>query len=206
MSHPLFARLYDRTSPAMERELGERRDELLAELTGTVVEVGAGNGASFRHYPAAVSQLVAIEPERYLRERAERAAREAPVPVTVLDGLADALPLDDASFDAAVCSLVLCTVPDQATALAELRRVLRPAGELRFLEHVRAPSPCAARAQDLLVDSRIWPRLCGGCHCNRDTAAAIQASGFRIERTQSTDVGPGWLPTNPHLLGRARAA
>jgi ubiquinone/menaquinone biosynthesis C-methylase UbiE len=205
VSHPLFARLYDRVSPAMEQEVGAHRDELLGELTGRVVDVGAGNGASLSHYPTTVSEVVAVEPEPYLRERALRAAHSAPVPVTVVDGLAAALPLEDASVDAAVCSLVLCTVPSQAMALAELRRVLRPGGQLRFLEHVRAASRLA-RAQDLLVRTGIWPRLCGGCHCNRDTAAAIEASGFRIEGARSLNVGPAWLVTNPHLLGRAYAA
>jgi ubiquinone/menaquinone biosynthesis C-methylase UbiE len=202
VSHPLFARLYDRVSPAMEREVGALRDELLGGLTGRVVDVGAGNGAGLAHYPATVSEVVAVEPERYLRERAREAARSAPVPVTVVDGLAAALPLEDASVDAAVCSQVLCTVPSQAMALAELRRVLRPGGQLRFLEHVRAPSR-RARTQDLLVRTSIWPRLCGGCHPNRDTAAAVEASGFRIQSARSLNVGPAWLVSNPHLLGRA---
>jgi ubiquinone/menaquinone biosynthesis C-methylase UbiE len=186
----------------MEREVGAHRDELLSELAGRVVEVGVGNGASLSHYPAAVSEVVALEPEPYLRERAREAAASAPVRAKVVDGLADALPLEDASVDAAVCSLVLCTVPSQARALAELRRVLRPGGQLRFLEHVRAPSRLA-RAQNLLVHTGIWPRLCGGCHCNRDTAAAIEASSFRIASVQSINIGPACLVTNPHLLGRA---
>lgn len=96
----------------MEREAGRHRDELLAGLTGRVVEVGAGNGINFAHYPDSVSEVVALEPEAYLREKAERAVRDAPVPVTVRAGVAAPLPLEDASFDGAVTSLVLCTVPD----------------------------------------------------------------------------------------------
>jgi ubiquinone/menaquinone biosynthesis C-methylase UbiE len=205
VSHPLFARCYDRVSPAMEREVGAHRDELLGELAGRVVDVGVGNGASLSHYPSTVSEVVAIEPEPYLRARAAEAAGAAPVPVTVIDAPADALPLETASVDAVVCSLVLCTVPNQTTALAELRRVLRPGGQLRFLEHVRAGSRRAA-AQDLLVHTGIWPKLNGGCRPNRDTLAALQASGLRVERSRELNIGPSWLPSNPHLLGRAHAA
>ena len=91
----------------------EHRDELLAGLNGRVIEVGAGNGLNFRHYPAAVTEVVALEPEPYLRQRAEQATAAAPVPVTVVAGVADALPADDAVFDAGVASLVLCSVPEQ---------------------------------------------------------------------------------------------
>ena len=129
--HPLFARFYThvlaRNEPA---EMRAYRDELLAGVNGRVVEVGAGSGANFPHYPAEVTEVVAVEPESYLREQAVVAASRASMRVTVLDGIADALPLEDASCDAAVACLVLCTVPDQASALAELRRVLKPGGRL----------------------------------------------------------------------------
>ena len=125
--HPIFARLYARVSPGVERKgAAEHRDELLAGVAGRVIEIGAGNGLNFAHYPASVTEVVAVEPEPYLRGRAQEAAESAPVPVTIVDGVADDLPADDGAFDAAVASLVLCSVPDQATALAEVRRVLRP--------------------------------------------------------------------------------
>jgi ubiquinone/menaquinone biosynthesis C-methylase UbiE len=189
----------------MEKEAGERRDELLAGLSGRVVEIGAGNGMNFGHYPATVEEVVALEPEAYLREKAARAAGRAPVPVTVRDGLAAPLPLEDGEFDAAIASLVLCTVPDPERALSELRRVLRPGGELRFLEHVRSESPRKARVQERLDSSGVWPRLGGGCHCGRDTVGAIEAAGFEIKRVRSFALGPSWIHTNPHVTGAARA-
>ena len=112
--HPIFARMYARMGASFEAKGGaELRDEMLAGAVGRVIEVGAGTGLNFSHYPATVTEVVAVEPESYLRVRAERAATEAPVPVRVVDGTADALPAEDASCDVGVASLVLCSVPDQ---------------------------------------------------------------------------------------------
>lgn len=204
--HPVFARVFDRTSPAMERELGLRRDELLAGLTGRVVEVGAGNGTSFSHYPATVDELVAVEPEPYLRQKAIERAGSTPVRTRVINAVAEALPLEDGSADAVVASIVLCSVSDPDRALAELRRVLKHGHELRFLEHVRAPGARKARLQRSLDRPRLWPRLAGGCHCGRDTVGAIETAGFRIDEIHSFELGPAWLHTNPYVIGRARAA
>jgi ubiquinone/menaquinone biosynthesis C-methylase UbiE len=204
--HPLFARFYThvlaRNEPA---EMRAYRDELLAGLSGRVVEVGAGSGANFPHYPPEVTEAVAVEPEAYLREQAVTAASAASVNVTVLDGIADALPLEDASCDAAVACLVLCSVPDQASALAELRRVLKPGGELRFYEHVRASTPRMARAQEI-ADRTVWPRAFGGCHTARDTVAAIERAGFALERRRdlTPDSVPSFLPVSPQTIGVAR--
>ena len=134
--HPIFARLFDRLVRKADPQQAEPRVELLAGLSGRVIEVGAGNGINFANYPREVTEVVAVEPETYLRQKAAGAAASAPVPVTVVDGLADALPAEDSSFDAAVTSLVLCSVPDQQSALGEIARVLKPGGELRFYEHV----------------------------------------------------------------------
>jgi ubiquinone/menaquinone biosynthesis C-methylase UbiE len=170
-----------------------------------VIEIGAGNGLNFAHYPHEVDEVVAVEPEPYLRARAQEAAADAPVKVTVVDGTADQLPGADGEFDAAVASLVLCTVPDQSGALAEARRVLRPGGELRFYEHVRADDPRLARWQDRLA-KRIFPAVGGGCHPNRETQAAIAAAGFEIERARHFEwkPGPGLGVVAPHVIGVAR--
>jgi ubiquinone/menaquinone biosynthesis C-methylase UbiE len=204
--HPLFARAFDRVSGLMEREVGRHRDALLAGLSGHVLDVGAGNGMSFAHYPSAVRRVVAVEPEPYLRARAQRAADRAGASVTVVDAVADQLPLEDGAVDAAVCSMVLCSVSDLGRALAELRRVVRPGGELRVFEHVRAPAAGKARLQSAFDRSGLWPRLAGGCHCARDTLAAIDEAGFAAAELRRVEVGPSWLITNPHVLVRAVAA
>jgi SAM-dependent methyltransferase len=204
--HPLFARIYERIGRCADaRGASEHRDEVLAGLTGRVVEVGAGNGLNFTHYPPEVIEVVAVEPEPYLRARAQEAAEAASVPVRVVDGVAGALPAGDGEFDAGVASLVLCSVPDQAAALADLRRVIRPGGELRFYEHVVANRPRVARAQRLL-DRTIWPRVAGGCHVGRDTLAAIGDAGFSVDRCRRFEFRPAPLMTltAPHIIGVAR--
>lgn len=203
--HPLFARFYARMAPAMEEHgAAEHRDRLLAAASGRVIEVGAGTGANFSHYPPAVTEVVAVEPEAHLRGLAEQAAAHAPVPVTVVDGVADRLPADDGAFDGAVASLVLCSVPDQGAALAELHRVLRPGGRLFFWEHVRADGGALARVQRAL-DATVWPVLGGGCHAARDTVAEIGRSGFTVERLERFRFPDGRvpMPTAPQVLGTA---
>jgi ubiquinone/menaquinone biosynthesis C-methylase UbiE len=202
MAHPVFARVFARLIRCAEPTLAEHRRELVRGLHGRVVEVGAGTGASFRYYPKDVRELVVVEPEPYLRGLAERAAKEAPIRVIVVGGVAESLPFGDGEFDAAVVSLVLCSVPAQARALAEITRVLRPGGELRFWEHVAAPRGSARRAAQRAVDL-VWPLLGGGCHTSRETVAAIEAAGFQVERCDCFDLQHG--PTKPHVLGSARS-
>jgi ubiquinone/menaquinone biosynthesis C-methylase UbiE len=205
VSHPIFARIYGRVVKSADaRGAGEHRDKLLARLTGRVVELGAGNGGNFPHYPETVTELIAVEPEPRLRADAERAIAEAPVPVRVIDGLADELPLEDASCDAAVVSLVLCSVPDQTRSLTELSRVIRPGGELRFYEHVLSERPLPARLQRL-ADATVWPRVAGGCHLSRDTGSAIERAGFEISTMERFPFRPAAAaPSTPHILGSAR--
>lgn len=182
----------------------EHRRKLLTGLRGRVVEVGAGSGANFRYYPASVSEVIAVEPERYLRERAQRAAAQAHVCVSVEDGGADRLPGEAGAFDAGVVALVLCTVPDQRAALAELYRVIRPGGELRFYEHVVGHSKWEARFQRL-ADATFWPHLAGGCHLARDTTAGIEEAGFQIKMFERFSYSPApFLPPDPHVIGVAR--
>src|SRR5205823_9593609 len=150
--------------------------------------------------------VVAVEPEAILRGAAERAAAKAPVPVTVIDGLADRLPVEDASFDVGVASLVLCSVPEQGSALRELHRVIRPDGELRFYEHVVAQAPRFARVQRLA--DPVWTRFAGGCHVDRDTADAIEANGFNIERIRRFSFSISMMDrlASPQIVGVARRA
>ena len=205
INRPLFARFWLWVSPGMERGgMAKHRDDLLAGLSGRVIELGAGNGLNFGHYPPEVTQVVAVEPNPHLRRVAADAASRAPVPVEVTDGTADRLPAADADFDAGVTSLVLCSVPDQPAALRELYRVIRPGGELRFLEHVQATTPGLRRLQRAL-DATFWPIICGGDHLGRDTAAEIERAGFRTERLDRLRFPDSRLtiPSTPHILGRA---
>jgi ubiquinone/menaquinone biosynthesis C-methylase UbiE len=199
--HPLFARCYARVGHLMDAEIGDHRQRLLAGLRGRVLEVGAGNGLNFPHYPATVTEVLAVEPEPYLRRLALAAASQAPVPIRVVAGTAEALPAPDASVDAVVASLVLCTVADPDQALAEVRRVLRPSGRLRFYEHVRASDSRLARWQDRL--ERPWGWLVGGCHPNRDTVAAIAAAGLQLVALDRFDLAAMPALARPHVLGVA---
>jgi len=203
---PLFANvLYPRFRKAAE-ESGEHefRERLLEGLSGRVLELGCGDGAHFRLYPETVGELVGVEPEENLLKRAEAAAADARCPVRIVPGFAEALPAGDGEFDAAVAALVLCSVDDPQTALAELMRVVRPGGELRFFEHVRADARPHVAAQ-LLVQP-LWAQLGGGCHIARDTEQAIRDAGFEIERIERFDFAPGLLQklAGPHILGVAR--
>jgi ubiquinone/menaquinone biosynthesis C-methylase UbiE len=203
--HPVFARIYTKVAEIGERRgAAEHRQRLLAGLSGRVIEIGAGTGANFSHYPTTVSEVIAVEPERYLRERAHLAATRAPVAVSVVDGVGDRLPGEAQSFDAGVAALVLCTVPDQQAVLAELFRVIRPGGELRFYEHVIADTPGKARFQRL-ADATFWPHVAGGCHMARDTTSAIETAGFEIETCERFAFSPAaLLPPDAHILGSAR--
>ena len=202
--HPLFARAYARLAPRAEsRGVAEHRALLLAGLTGRVLEVGCGPGLNFTHYPPAVSEVIALEPEAHLRRLAIEAAATAPVPVQVVDGIGEAIPVPGATVDAAVVALVLCSVRDPGQVLAELRRVLVPGGQLRYYEHVLAAGP-AARAVQRVMDATVWPRAAAGCHLTRDTGTLIRDAGFTVADERTLTVEAGVLAgLVPHLLGFA---
>lgn len=190
----LFAAMYDRGLKGTEDAgLREMRRETLAEASGRTIDLGAGTGANLALYPDAVTELVLAEPDphmsRQLRPKLAQSGRAA----ELVEAPAEKLPFDDSSFDTAVFTLVLCTVPDPGAALAEAARVLKPGGKLLFVEHVRAGDAGLARWQDRL--EKPWRFLADGCHCNRDTVAAIEASALTVERVER-----GKLPKTPPLI------
>ena len=176
-AHPIFAWFYAMFAPRLEAKDGtrERRIALLSHAIGRVVEVGAGTGLNLPHYPPAVTDVVATEPDPHMFRRLARALQTASVPVQVRRATAEALPIEDGWADTVVCTLVLCSVRDPGRALAEARRVLKPGGRLLLCEHVRGRASLA-RWQDRF--ERPWGRLAGGCHPNRDTVGAVEAAGF----------------------------
>jgi ubiquinone/menaquinone biosynthesis C-methylase UbiE len=166
--------------------LAEMRGRLLLGARGRTLELGAGTGLNLRHYPRDQVVLTLTEPEASMTGRLERRVAASRPDANVVQAAADRLPFEDSSFDSVISTLVLCTVRDQAQALAEVRRVLAPDGALLFLEHVRSEDPRVARWQDRIHP--FWLRIGHGCHCNRDTLAGLHAAGFRVEDVQHTRV------------------
>jgi ubiquinone/menaquinone biosynthesis C-methylase UbiE len=189
----LFAAVYDRGLKATEEAgLREARRRTLAAASGATIDLGAGTGVNADLFPAGVTELVLAEPDPHMLARLRAKVVEGGG-VRVVRAPAQSLPFRDDSFDTAVFTLVLCTVPDPAAALAEAARVLRPGGRLLFVEHVRAQRPDLARWQDRL--EKPWRFLADGCHCNRDTVATIEASPFQIDWLER-----GEMPKSPPLV------
>lgn len=201
--HPVFAALYDRLGGTMERRwMGEHRARLLASARGTVLEIGGGTGANLPHYRD-VERVTVSEPDPFMRRRLSPKLEAALVPVEVSEAGAEALTFPDESFDTVVSTLVLCTIPDQVSALAEVRRVLRPGGRLLFIEHVRAEDS-TARWQDRIEP--VWGYVFGGCHPNRDTLAAIEAAGFEVQTLDGFHPPVPLSRLMPHVQGSASPA
>lgn len=198
----VWAAGFDWVGQRMMPVQGPHRRRIVEDARGEVLEIGAGTGFNFAFYRDA-TRVVAIEPGDALRKRAERRAREASVPVDVRPGNAHNLEFPDASFDTVIFSLVLCTIPDPARALSEARRVLRPGGEIRFYEHVRAEDPELAKRQDRWT--RPWKTFNQGCHPNRDTVAAIERAGFVLSEIERFDQAGKGMPkiVEPHVIGTA---
>jgi SAM-dependent methyltransferase len=203
--NPFFARLWTFLSNHETDEIQRLRTENLAGLTGRVLEVGAGTGTNFSYYPPTVTEVVAVEPEVRLAPQARAAAESAPVPVSVTAGTVERY-LRDAGgelFDAVVCSLVLCSVDDPNSVLRQLFSLVRPGGELRFLEHVGSGG-LRGRLQRV-ADATVWPRLMGNCHTHRDTEASIVGAGFQVAEARHEPAMPAWFPTPvaEYTIGRA---
>ena len=195
--HPVFAALYDvLTWPGERLTIGERRAALVGAVEGRVLDLGVGTGLNFPCYRRAAA-VAGVDPDPYMiRQASARLARlrrarprrdAAGAAAALIQAPAEALPFSEGAFDTVVATLVFCTVRDPAAALREVRRVLRPGGTLRFLEHVRAPSPRMAALQDRIQP--LWSSFCAGCHPNRDTLAAIRAHGFAVEALETAKRG-----------------
>jgi ubiquinone/menaquinone biosynthesis C-methylase UbiE len=199
-----FAAMYDRGLRATEQNgLGEMRAELLGGARGRVVEIGAGTGVNLDLYGPEVEDLTLIEPDPHMgaRLRARLEDRGGGTPARLVAAPAEAMPFADDSFDSAVATLVLCTVPDPIATVAELARVLKPGGKLLFIEHVRADDADRARWQDRL--EKPWRFLADGCYCNRDTAATLSASAFEVETIDHGKLPKAAAIVRPLIRGTA---
>ena len=200
----LFACVYDRMSAGVEAAgLRAHRERLLASARGRVLEIGAGTGANLPFYREGVETITVAEPEAAMARRLAQRIREQPRAVELVLAPAEQLPLADAQFDTAVSTLVLCTVSDQARALSELRRVLRPGGRLLFIEHVRSDEPRLASWQDRLNSLN---RVVGyGCNCNRSTLDAVRAAGFAITSLERDKLHKAPPFVRPLVVGTAES-
>jgi SAM-dependent methyltransferase len=202
VDNPFFARIWPVVATHETEAIRALRRENLAGLSGRVLEVGAGIGTNFPHYPPSVDEVVAVEPEPRLAGQARAAAEVVPVRIVVTDETAEGFSGGE-PFDAVVCSLVLCSVRDPGSVLRRLHSLLRPGGELRYLEHV-ASAGARGRLQRF-ADATLWPRLFGNCHTHRDTERSIIDAGFEVDISRREFTFPAWapMPVSELLLGRA---
>src|SRR5580704_11085572 len=186
--------------PAERAGLRQQRHDLLAQATGATIEIGAGTGLNLPHYPPAVTRLALIEPDPNMTRRLRRRAARLGLDAQIIDATSDQLPFPDASFDTAVVTFALCSVPDEQAALSEITRVLAPGGRLLFLEHVRSADPGIAAKQDKMP----FPYALIGCHPNRDTLQEIEASPLAVESIRSGELPKAPKIERPMIVGTAR--
>lgn len=199
-----FAALYDRVLKATEEAgLRDMRQQTLADARGRTIDIGAGTGANLELYPDAVTELVMAEPDRHMAKRLRHKADASGRRVEIVEAGAESLPYEDSSFDTAVFTLVLCTIPNPARALEEAARVLRPGGRALFLEHVRSRDPKLARWQDRFHGP--WKFFNDGCNCNRDTVATIDASPLQLGDVTDERMPKAPPVVRPVVRGRAVA-
>jgi ubiquinone/menaquinone biosynthesis C-methylase UbiE len=184
-----------------QKQLLPFREHVVGAAEGRVLEIGIGSGLNFQLFGCAVNSVIGLEPSReLLRMASPRASAAERAPISLLGASAEAIPIESGSIDTVVMTWTLCTIPNAACALAEMRRVLKPGGALLFVEHGRAPEPTVARWQDRL--DPLWSRLAGGCHLNRKMDDLISENGFRLEALENTRL-PG--PRTHTFLYQGRA-
>ena len=177
------------------------RERVIGAAEGRVLEIGVGSGLNLPFYRPPVREVLALEPAAKLMAMAQNASRSTIMPVSFLEASAEAIPLADHSVDTIVTTWTMCSIPHADTALAEIRRVLRPGGKLLFVEHGRAPDESVRRWQDRLTPA--WRAIAGGCHLNRPISSMIEGAGFRIDRIETGYI-PGPRPMTYMYEGSAR--
>jgi ubiquinone/menaquinone biosynthesis C-methylase UbiE len=184
-------------------ELVGYRQRIIGAAHGRVLEVGIGSGLNLPFYGPGVMEIIGLDPSGPLIGMASRQAKVNDQAVSFLTASAEAIPLDSGSVDTVVTTWTMCSIPDAGAALAEMRRVLRPGGELLFVEHGRAPDPWVVRFQDWLTP--VWRPLAGGCHLNRPIADLVTGAGFRMQDLRM-GYAPGPKPFTFLYEGRAKGA
>lgn len=196
-TYAAFAHLAERAS------LAPLRAQTLAAARGRLLVLGAGQGHDLVHLPAAVTEVIALEPDAAMRQRGRQRVRGTAVPAGYLGGTAEALPLASESIDTVLAALVLCSVQDLTAAVHELARVLRPDGLLLLLEHVAAPAESQVTRWQRRAD-RFWSPLAGGCHLDRDTRAALEQAGFDLSEVRDRHLARALPLLDPAIQGVAR--
>jgi ubiquinone/menaquinone biosynthesis C-methylase UbiE len=187
----------------IERKLGPHKQRVFTGLPQEVVEIGSGTGANLRYLPEG-GILTAVEPNRYMHDPLQKAASRHGIELRLHETLADDTGLPDDSADAVISSLVLCTVADPRATLAEIRRILRPGGSFRFVEHVVAPDGSATRAAQRLL-RRPWAFTFEGCSCERDLEQVVRHAGFESVSIERYRISSPFVPFNTQIAGIARA-